>query len=87
VKQTKLESFLESSASVASGFLLSFVVWQAIAEPLFGYNVTLVDNFWLTTIFTVVSLARQYVWRRFFNAGIHKSIHKFVSNMGKKKCC
>jgi hypothetical protein len=85
MKQTKLESFLESSASVVSGFLLSFVVWQLIAAPLFGYHVTLVDNFWLTSIFTVVSLARQYVWRRFFNAGIHKPIHQFVSNLGKRK--
>lgn len=85
MKQSKLESFLEASASVASGFVLSFVVWQFIAAPLFGYHVTLADNFWLTSIFTVASLVRQYVWRRFFNAGIHRSIHKFATNLGKNK--
>ena len=85
MSQTKLESFLEASTSVAAGFVISFIVWQAIAAPLFGYDVTLMDNFWLTTIFTVVSLARQYVFRRFFNANIHKAIHKFVISLGAKQ--
>lgn len=84
MNQTKLESALEAASSTAFGFFISFIVWQAIAAPLFGYNVTLVDNFWLTTIFTTVSLARGYVFRRFFNAGLHKAIHRFVINMGKK---
>lgn len=82
--QTKLESALEAASSTAFGFITSFVVWQAIAAPLFGYEVTLMDNFWLTTIFTVVSLARSYVFRRFFNAGLHKAIHKFVVSIGRK---
>jgi hypothetical protein len=83
--QTKLESALEAASSTAFGFVVSFVVWQGIAAPLFGYHVTLVDNFWLTSIFTIVSLARGYVFRRFFNAGLHKAIHKFVINLGKKQ--
>jgi hypothetical protein len=82
--QTRLESFLEAASSTAFGFAISFGVWQSIAGPIFGYHVTLVDNFWLTTIFTVVSLVRQYVFRRFFNANIHKAIHQFVLNLGRK---
>ena len=85
MSQTRLESFLEAASSTAIGFAISFVVWQAIAKPVFGYEVTLVDNFWLTTIFTVVSLARQYIFRRFFNANIHKAIHKFVLSLGAKQ--
>jgi hypothetical protein len=83
-KQSKMESMLEASASTAAGFVTSFIVWQFIAAPLFGYEVTLMDNFWLTTIFTEVSLARQYVFRRFFNANIHKAIHEFVVSLGAK---
>ena len=83
--QTRLESALEATASTTAGFVTSFIVWQAVAAPLFGYEVTLIDNFWLTTIFTVVSLARQYVFRRFFNANIHKAIHKFVISLGAKQ--
>ena len=86
MNQTRLESLLEATVSTAAGFVLSFVVWQAIAEPLFGYEVTLIDNFWLTTIFTSVSLARQYVFRRFFNANIHKAIHRFAASIGKPQC-
>lgn len=84
MNQTKLESALESASSTAFGFFISFIVWQSIANPVFGYDITLMDNFWLTTIFTIVSLARGYVFRRFFNAGLHKAIHRFVINMGKK---
>lgn len=86
MNQTRLESLLEASVSTAVGFALSFVVWQSIAKPVFGYEVTLIDNFWLTTIFTVVSLTRQYVFRRFFNANIHKAIHRFATSIGKTQC-
>lgn len=79
--QTKLESFLEAAVSTSFGFITSFVIWQGIAQPLFHYHVTLAANFWLTTIFTLASLIRQYVFRRFFNAGIHRTIHKFVAKL------
>jgi hypothetical protein len=82
--QTKLESLLEASVSTTVGFVISFIVWQSIAGPVFGYTVTLLDNFWLTSIFTCVSLARQYIFRRFFNANIHKAIKKFVVSRSKK---
>lgn len=82
--QTRLESALEVSTSVVFGFIISFVVWQAVAAPVFGYHVTLLDNFWLTSLFTVVSIMRQYVFRRFFNANIHKAIHKFILSLGAK---
>jgi len=65
--QTRLGSLTESILNVASGFILAFVIWQFIAAPLFGYEVTLLDNLGLTSIFTVASVARSYVWRRFFN--------------------
>ncbi len=65
--QTRLGSALESLLNIGSGFLLSMAIWQLIANPLYGYDVTLIENFGLTTIFTVVSLFRSYLWRRFFN--------------------
>ena len=65
--QTKLGSAMESLLNIGSGFLLSMAIWQLIANPLYGYDVTLIENLGLTTIFTVVSLFRSYLWRRFFN--------------------
>lgn len=73
--QTKLESFLEAALNIATGFIISFLMWMFVVAPLFGFDSNYVDNLLITTIFTVTSLGRSYVWRRFFNAGIHKFIY------------
>lgn len=65
--QSKTESAVEAALNIGSGFILSMLVWQLIANPVFGYEVTFGENVALTSIFTVVSLVRSYVWRRFFN--------------------
>ena len=65
--QSKLGSATEAFLNIGSGFLLSMCIWQLIANPLFGYDVSLLENAGLTSIFTVVSMARSYLWRRFFN--------------------
>lgn len=78
MNQTKLESFIESSINIGSGFIISLLLWIFIISPLWDIEVTIFDNFKITGIFTVVSVIRSYYWRRFFNAGIHKTIHKFV---------
>ena len=76
--QSKLESFIESSLNTLSGFILSFIVWQYAVAPLFGFELSVKNNFYITFIFTVVSVIRSYFWRRFFNAGIHRIIHKWL---------
>lgn len=65
--QSHWESFLESSLNVGSGFILALIVWKFIIVPLWGFDVNFSDNLVITGIFTVVSIARGYVWRRIFN--------------------
>ena len=65
--QTKLTSLTEAILGTASGFLVAMVVWQGVIAPLWGYEVTILDNIGMTTIFTIVSIARVYLWRRLFN--------------------
>ena len=67
VNQSKKSSLLEVVLNTSTGFVTAMVTWQLIASPLFGYNVTLYQNFWLTMIFTIVSIVRSYMWRRAFN--------------------
>lgn len=81
MNQTRFESVIESCVNTASGFILAFILWQWVVAPLFGYTVTLRDNFWMTSIFTVASVARGYVWRRFFNAGLHRVVRQFVRRL------
>jgi low affinity Fe/Cu permease len=64
--QTKLASMLEAQVNLVVGFMLSMVVW-AVVGPLFGYEVTLVDNLGITACFTVFSFLRAYCLRRLFN--------------------
>ena len=74
--QTRKGSVLEVFLNIGSGFIVAMITWQLIAAPLFGYTVTLYDNFWLTSIFTVVSVIRSYIWRRVFNYYIVKKGQK-----------
>lgn len=78
MNQTRIESLLEACVNTFIGFWLSFMVWQWIVAPLMGIPVTIASNLIITGIFTAVSVARGYVMRRFFNAGLHKAIHNFV---------
>jgi hypothetical protein len=83
MKQSKIESLLESTANIGSGFIISYIVWMVVVGPLVDSGLfhprNPHDAFLITCIFTVTSFIRSYVWRRFFNAGIHKVIHRLVS--------
>ena len=84
MQQSKLVSGIETVLNQVSGFILSLVVWQWVVAPLFGYEVTLLDNLGLTSIFTIVSMLRSYAWRRFFNAGLHDVVTRGVKNVYSK---
>lgn len=74
MRQSRKESAVEAILNVGSGFVTAFLVWQLIAAPLWGYEITLLDNLGLTTIFTVVSVVRSYIWRRFFERRIMRRV-------------
>lgn len=79
--QTRLVSFIESVVNVGSGFLLSLLLWQFVVAPAFGYEVTMSTNLVLTSIFTVTSVVRGYLWRRFFANDLHRAVVRFVRRM------
>lgn len=64
--QTKLGSFVEACSNIAVGFSVNWCANMAIL-PLFGFHVTGGVAFEIGLWFTAVSLARQYVLRRWFN--------------------
>ena len=69
MKQTKLNSFIESCLNVGSGFIISLIATYYIF-PLIGVAITFVQNFKIVCIMTVISIARSYIIRRFFNKRI-----------------
>lgn len=66
--QSRLHSAVESGTNVVIGFVISYLVWVIVVVPLYHLEVSHADNFTITCIFTVTSLVRGYVVRRFFNS-------------------
>lgn len=65
--QTKLGSFVESWANIAVGFTINFVA-NLVILPMFGFtSLTPAKNFAIGLLYTVISLVRSYVLRRWFN--------------------
>lgn len=80
MKQSRLESALESAVQVGSGFFISLAMWVWVVQPLYDQRIV-TGAIEITTIFTVSSLFRQYIFRRFFNAGIHRSIKRITRRL------
>ena len=64
--QTKRQSLIETLTSVFVGWLIG-VILNLTVLPLFNYNITVTDSLWVSLIFTVISVIRGYLIRRYFN--------------------
>ena len=58
---------IETLTSVFVGWIIG-VILNMLVLPIFDYNITVIDSLWVSLIFTVVSVIRGYVIRRFFNS-------------------
>lgn len=70
--QSKTQSAVEVIASTALAFAVSLFA-ASIIYPLYGMPVTISTNLQVTLWFTVISIVRSYLSRRFFNWINHKS--------------
>jgi hypothetical protein len=66
MRQTRFGSFIEAWANIFVGFAIN---WSAnmLILPAFGFPVSAAKAFGIGLIFTVISLVRQYILRRWFN--------------------
>ena len=65
--QTKKWSMIETLTNVGIGWFISFIA-NMLVLPLFGYNINLTDGVLISIIFTIISIVRGYLIRRFFNS-------------------
>ena len=65
--QSKMESMIETLTNVGIGWFISFIA-NMLVLPLFGYNINLTDGLLISIIFTIISIVRGYLIRRFFNS-------------------
>lgn len=66
MSQSKKNSAIEVIVNVGSGYFVGILV-QLLIFPLFGLNISLVENAIITLIFTIASMIRGYYIRRLFN--------------------
>lgn len=64
--QTKLQSLYEANISTLIGFIVSYVLSYTVL-PLYGVEQSHAVSFEITMIYTVASLLRGYLVRRWFN--------------------
>ncbi len=63
--QTKKQSLFESVVNVLVGFWVAVLI-QVLVFPLFEIEATFAENLAISLVFTIVSILRGYILRRFF---------------------
>ncbi|MBV7268394.1 DUF7220 family protein [Winogradskyella luteola] len=66
MSQTKKQSLKEAVTNTAVGFVISYLSTFAIF-PLVGFHSNPSKNLVITIYFTIISILRSYVIRRWFN--------------------
>lgn len=67
MSQSRAASLVESATNIAIGYIVALAS-QLTIFPMFGVHLPLADNLAIGAWFTVISLARSYCVRRWFNA-------------------
>lgn len=64
--QSKRASVVEVLLNYTIGFVIAWIT-SILALKALGISATVSENFWITVIFTIVSICRSYLVRRLFN--------------------
>jgi hypothetical protein len=79
--QSPRSAIIEAWMNIGVGFSINFGA-NFILLPLVGAHFTPGQNFALGWIYTAVSIVRQYVIRRWFNARLHAAAVKLAGGIG-----
>lgn len=75
--QHHVDSIMEALCNQAVGFVVAMATYIFIINPLFDLKSSASESFWITMIFTAISIIRGYVIRRLFNGkNIYHSIRR-----------
>lgn len=76
--QTRLGSFIEACINVLIGFAINFVA-NLVILPLIGFHITVGQNLFIGVLYTVISVARSYCVRRWFNNRIRQAAQRMAA--------
>ncbi len=77
MNQTRLESFIEACVNTAIGFMITITILPFI-NWVCGIEMSLGQASLSTFLFTIISVIRSYLIRRFFNGNIAASIRNKI---------
>lgn len=77
MRQTRLGSLIEVCINIFIGFWINFVA-NLVILPMFGFNVSISDNFLIGFLYTFVSVARSYIVRRWFEKKIQQAAQRIA---------
>lgn len=72
--QSRIQSLWESCINILIGYLVALLS-QLLIFPWFGINLPLSSNLLIGVYFTIISLIRSYIIRRFFNRKTLKALN------------
>jgi len=75
--QTRLQSLIESIMNIAIGYGVALASQLALF-PAFGIHIPLSTNLWIGAWFTLISLVRSYIIRRWFNARLQSAARRIA---------
>ena len=82
-----LKSAFESSIDVGSGFFLALIVQLTLIPFFFGIKFTGVQSIGIVLTFTVVSIMRSTLWRKYFKNRYKTKTNKLIKTTGYCRVC
>lgn len=76
--QTRLGSLIEACINVLIGFAINFAA-NLVILPLIGFHITVSQNLFIGVLYTVISVARSYCVRRWFNNRIRQAAERMAA--------
>jgi hypothetical protein len=80
MNQSKLESFIETCINTAIGYVVALLS-QLLVFPLVGIHVPLSTNLEIGAWFTLISIVRGYIIRRWFNARLKSAARNLAQGV------
>lgn len=77
MSQSRKGSFIEACINVLIGFWINFAA-NLLILPLIGFHITVSQNFFIGFLYTLISIARSYCIRRWFNRMIVNAARKLA---------
>lgn len=79
MNQSRRGSVIEACFNTAIGFAINYVA-NLFIFPLFDMHISLAGNFLMGLIYTIISVVRSYVVRRWFNAMLHRAAQRMAGD-------